>query len=185
VNEYYGEAPPAPNEPWQQLNCWVLSDKDATVAKVELYASNGETLYKKSATGSAKRERGDSYDQEIGDLLALGRALSKLGRKLEKQAQSKINATAAIKAHHEAIARKKADDEAAKIRARLDQVTDILTKAAGHVPSFTWADSTGLNYTVTKGGTGRYRIDVIGEMGVRPDVPLIVPEPGYDSGADA
>lgn len=142
MNEYYGEAPPpAPNEPGQQLNCWVLSDKDATVAKVELYASNGETLFKKSATGSAKRERGDSYDQEIGDLLALGRALSKLGRKLEKQAQSKINATAAIKAHHEAIARKKAYDEAATIRAQLDRVTDILTKAAEPTHTFPGYDA--------------------------------------------
>ena len=103
--------PPLLPEPLHQVFVQVLSDKDATVAQVTSYTTDGRTTTRVTTTGSSKRERGDSHKREIGDTLALGRALSKLGHRLEKQAQSKINEAANIKAHHEAIAVRKAAEE--------------------------------------------------------------------------
>ena len=138
--------PPLLPEPLHQVFVQVLSDKDATVAQVTSYTTDGRTTTRVTTTGSSKRERGDSHKREIGDTLALGRALSKLGHRLEKQAQSKINEAANIKAHHEAIAVRKAAEE----RLRADAKQGVQLAVGGLIDSphsedfsFTWDSSGG------------------------------------------
>lgn len=99
-------------EPFRHLFVDVLSDKDATVARVAATITTPDGTASFEATGSSRRDRGDSYDQFTGDTLAIGRALVKLGQKLEKQAQSRINAAAAIKEHHAEIAARKTQEQA-------------------------------------------------------------------------
>jgi hypothetical protein len=50
----------------------------------------GQTTLNFSATGSSKRERGDSYDPEIGELLATARALHKMAARMERKARGRI-----------------------------------------------------------------------------------------------
>lgn len=127
--------PAIPPEPFRHLFVDVLADKDATVARVTATISTPDdnpcaTMF--SATGSSRRDRSDSYDQFTGDTLAIGRALAKLGQKLEKQAQSRINAAVAIREHHEEIAaREKAEAHAAELaqQAFQDAINGVVSQS--------------------------------------------------------
>jgi len=117
---YYAPPPfiPAP-PPGQVQNKWVTvtvaQDKDATVASLHYqpryFAQYPVLPLDFYATGSARRERGDKFDAETGELLATARALQALGRQLEKKASSRIRSANSIREHHEQI---KAQFEATK-----------------------------------------------------------------------
>jgi hypothetical protein len=70
----------------------VLSDRNATVAHVDLYsplvASASESLG--TATGASKRENGDRYSEAIALDLAVGRALESLGRQLRHRGEKAV-----------------------------------------------------------------------------------------------
>jgi hypothetical protein len=60
----------------------LMQDNDATVAHV------GYGPFR--ASGSSKRERGDRYDPEVGELLAVSRAFHKLAARMERRANGLI-----------------------------------------------------------------------------------------------
>lgn len=88
-------------EPCDYVYVALLQGPNATVAQVSYDCV--------TTSADAWRDRGDSADPDTGRLLATGRALVKLGQKLEKQAQAKINAAASIREHHAEIAARKAE----------------------------------------------------------------------------
>lgn len=67
----------------------VLLDKNATVAEVALSDIFGITPMA-TATGSAKRDKGDVFNQEIAVNLAVGRALENLGRQLRRKGEAQV-----------------------------------------------------------------------------------------------
>lgn len=79
-----------------EANILVLSDRNATVASVALIDPDSDygTERRAIATGSSKREPGDVYDVDIATDLAVGRALVKLGRELQGNAQKRVEAAA-------------------------------------------------------------------------------------------
>jgi hypothetical protein len=92
---------PAPAPPdVHSVSITVLSSHGATVAKA-VYASVYNTGTPVSASGEAKREPGDDYDPETGQLLATSRALEILAGKLRRKANSRIRSADAIKVHRE------------------------------------------------------------------------------------
>jgi hypothetical protein len=64
----------------------VLSSKNATVARVRVVKVPKDFAapldYEFEVSDSSKREQGDRYDEQAGELLALGRAFQRLGREL-------------------------------------------------------------------------------------------------------
>jgi hypothetical protein len=83
--------PPKMKEPYQQLSSQVLSDDNATVAKVQFTWWLNDESIALEATGSSRRERGDARDRELGDVLATARALESLAAKLHRRARGLIN----------------------------------------------------------------------------------------------
>lgn len=59
----------------------------ATVVEVEATLENGEKIL---VTGDAIRHPTDRDDEELGIMLAHGRALERLGRKLQKRANGRV-----------------------------------------------------------------------------------------------
>ena len=106
MTDYYGESEETPQllNPVHHFSTDILSDNDATVARV-LYQTGKTHVH---VTGSSKRERGDSYDRETGEALALARALEKLAAKLAKKAQGRIRHADSVRRHREQIAAKRA-----------------------------------------------------------------------------
>jgi hypothetical protein len=95
----------------QPFSLQVLADNDATVASVTFSCWPGWPKRRPvtfQATGSSKRERGDSYDEEVGELLAASRALSKLAARMERRARSRMCHLDALKRHKEQVTRRKA-----------------------------------------------------------------------------
>jgi hypothetical protein len=70
------------------VDVMVLSDHNATVASTTLLTDEGNSL--SDATGSSKRIQGDVFDQDTATLLAVGRALEKLGRKLRAEGNKRV-----------------------------------------------------------------------------------------------
>jgi hypothetical protein len=70
------------------VDVMVLSDHNATVASTTLLTDEGHSLG--DATGSSKRIQGDVFDQDTATLLAVGRALEKLGRKLRAEGNKRV-----------------------------------------------------------------------------------------------
>ena len=67
----------------------ILSDDNsATIAQVSFRGGDGD-LFK--AIGAAKVCKPDKYDESIGDALALGRALKKLGQELIRDAYDEVH----------------------------------------------------------------------------------------------
>lgn len=64
----------------------IISSPTATIAIVQCWLGNDFI----EVTGTAKRDNEDSYDREIGEKLALGRALESLSKKLLRQANGKV-----------------------------------------------------------------------------------------------
>ena len=68
----------------------VLVDRNATVAKVDLFDDNDLTGPVATATGSAKRDFSDKHDEDIAVGLAVGRAFESLGRKFTRLANKRV-----------------------------------------------------------------------------------------------
>jgi hypothetical protein len=83
-----------PDQTYRQIVADVMHDNDAVVSKVAFNGgpinAYGQWALNFRATGSSKRERGDSYDAEIGELLATSRALHKLAARMERKARGRI-----------------------------------------------------------------------------------------------
>jgi hypothetical protein len=69
-----------------QLAMETLIDRNAAVARVTLSLGAREF----AATGSAKREPGDPYDETLGEQLALARALHALSVMVDADAQLRV-----------------------------------------------------------------------------------------------
>lgn len=78
----------------------ILQDSAATVVRVSYAIPGGVDL---SATGSARRERGDANDPVTGELLAAARAYATLAARLEKMGSSRVRNADAIRRHREQI----------------------------------------------------------------------------------
>ncbi len=104
---------------YQMARYWpdveILHDNDATVVRVSYSIPDGGIDL--SATGSAKRERGDADDPVTGELLAAARAYRALAARLEKRGNSRVR-------NAEAIRRHRAQVKARRLRG--------LTEPAGH-----------------------------------------------------
>jgi hypothetical protein len=94
----------------RSVACDVMADSDAVVATVSYSYRGGRSEFPLAytMTGSSKRERGDACDAEVGELLAVSRALAKLAARLEKRAQGRMRQLAAIKRHKAEIRARKA-----------------------------------------------------------------------------
>jgi hypothetical protein len=78
---------PPPFEPvWGAITLRTLSDRNATVAAVGWFQSGDHRTF----SGSAKREPGDAYDPETGQMLATARALRRLANHLELTARYRV-----------------------------------------------------------------------------------------------
>lgn len=135
--EFYGQAPILPPHlSGFGVQVQVLADQDAAVAAVQASHWDAELGHPVATrtTGSSKRERGDAHDPEVGELLAVSRALRKLADKLEKKAGSRMRHLASIRAHHAVIKAARKADEAAMERAAREATTfdvaEMLIKAS-------------------------------------------------------
>ena len=80
--------------PYRQLNLSLrtLVDRNAAVAEVTFVVNTpvGGSIYVK--TGSSKREPGDPFDPDLGEQLAIARALRNLASSIEDDASARITA---------------------------------------------------------------------------------------------
>lgn len=81
-------------DPWGLTTVQVdtLTDKNASVAAATIHddtAPEWRSTY--TVTASAKREPGDPYNESVGQQLAIGRALEKLGKDLQRAAWSRTS----------------------------------------------------------------------------------------------
>ena len=84
--------PPAFKEP-PRASVQVLRDKNATVANVTVSQMTDYTRgpdYTFETSGSTKREQGDRYDPQTGDLMAIGRALRNAGNQMITEANRRV-----------------------------------------------------------------------------------------------
>lgn len=70
------------NETGTMIEIKALGSRDATVARASAIVHGS----KYDAEGTSKRDPQDEDNVEVGDLIALGRALESLGKKLQKRA---------------------------------------------------------------------------------------------------
>lgn len=112
---YPAPVPPRAPDDMYTISIHVLSDHSATVAKTS-YSNIYNMTPPLHASGSAKREPGDLYDQETGRLLATSRALEALAAKLGRQARGRIRNAAAVKGHREEIRRRAVSGDPRKPR---------------------------------------------------------------------
>jgi hypothetical protein len=100
-----------PATTYRTLGANVMADNDATVAHVNYNGSyqdkDGWHELAFDATGSSKRERGDSYDREIGELLASSRALEKMAARMKRRAKGLIRTQDSIAQHRRLAAEKR------------------------------------------------------------------------------
>jgi hypothetical protein len=91
----------------------VMADNDATVAHVGYNGSFSDKTgwhdLDFTATGSSKRERGDAYNREIGELLAVARGYEKLAARMKRRANGLIRQQDAINKHHQQIRERRGD----------------------------------------------------------------------------
>lgn len=83
---------PAFKEP-PRASVQVLRDKNATVANVTVSQVTDYTKgpdYTFETSGSTKREQGDRYDPQTGDLLAIGRAMRNAGNEMIREANKRV-----------------------------------------------------------------------------------------------
>jgi hypothetical protein len=165
---YYAPPPfiPAP-PPGQVQNKWVTvtvaQDKDATVASLHYqpryFATYPVLPLDFYATGSARRERGDKFDAETGELLATARALQALGRQLEKKASSRIRSANSIREHHEQI---KAQFEATK--AAIARLAEGQRLHGQVMNAYASPDGVTLTFTATPTGTAPMTQAMVDEL---------------------
>lgn len=84
-----------------------MTDGNRTVTHVHGFDLQSENV-EVEGLGSAGREPGDKNDSEVGDKLALARALRSAAAHLERQANGRIRHTEEIKRHRAEIAAKMA-----------------------------------------------------------------------------
>lgn len=86
------------------IDATITQSGDATIVVLELdlLSATGENEIVK-ATGTAKRAPGDRHDPETATLLALGRALEKLGAKVLKQGNGRVRHNDWLKANKKRI----------------------------------------------------------------------------------
>lgn len=82
----YGTRLPLGSIGSMSVDVTTMTDKNATVSTVTMYAAN-EVI---QVTGSSKRERGDVYDRELGEIAATRRAVTKLAAELQKRERKLI-----------------------------------------------------------------------------------------------
>ncbi len=92
---YQAFAPPQYVDPVPVISLNVLGAKNATVAKAVLSkyrwdGISGSMDYQYEAAESSKREQGDVYDQETGEMLALARVLQRISRDLFSEAGKRV-----------------------------------------------------------------------------------------------
>jgi len=102
-----------------QIRVTTMSDGDRTVAKAVVIDLNRLPSII-AGMGSSSRERGDKADREVGENLALARALRSLASKLEKQAAGKIKHREDCKEHAREIQSKEGLKRLAKIAAKIE-----------------------------------------------------------------
>lgn len=97
--------PPYPPYPqpyaYPSVSISVLSARNATVAKVVVAKTTNWAEgpdYTFEAADSAKREQGDVYSPQTGELMALGRALQRAGRAMTREAGRQVRAAVAEQA---------------------------------------------------------------------------------------
>ena len=82
--------------PQVSVGVQTLGSKNATVARVTLTRPGEDCwsapVYQFEASESAKREQGDKYDPQTGELLALSRAFTRLGRQMASEANKRVQA---------------------------------------------------------------------------------------------
>jgi len=176
---YYAPPPfiPAP-PPGQVQNKWVTvtvaQDKDATVASLHYqpryFATYPVLPLDFYATGSARRERGDKFDAETGELLATARALQALGRQLEKKASSRIRSANSIREHHEQI---KAQFEATK--AAIARLAEGQRLHGQVMNAYASPDGVTLTFTATPTGTAPMTQAMVDELRSQDPAPVAVP----------
>jgi hypothetical protein len=156
---------------WRSVAIDVLQDKDATVASV-IYSPvrNGYAGIPVRATGSARRERGDKFDAETGELLATARALQVLGRQLEKKASSRIRSANSIREHHELI---KAQFEATK--AAIARLAEGQRLHGQVMNAYASPDGVTLTFTATPTGTAPMTQAMVDELRSQDPAPVAVP----------
>jgi hypothetical protein len=102
VQNYYAPPQvPVPFAAFPTAAVQTLSAKNATVAKVVVSKTTDYTRgpdYQFEAGDSAKREQGDVYDPQTGELLAMGRAFQKLGRAMTSEGNKRVQASVAEQA---------------------------------------------------------------------------------------
>lgn len=98
----YGErlkfTPLSAPEPRPMSTVTTLLDKNASVAHVQVNKHSNEygagPRYNFKVSGSSKREQGDVYDEDTGEILALAKAFQKLSQEMFSEASRRVEALA-------------------------------------------------------------------------------------------
>ncbi len=132
--------PPPPQyiDPVPVVTLSVLGAKNATVAKAHLSkyrwdGQGGEMLYEFTAADSSKREQGDQYDAETGELLALARTLQRLSRDLFSEADKRVKAAALEQERLEAERERKAEEAKKPVKRRTREEWEALQATPARV----------------------------------------------------
>jgi hypothetical protein len=86
------QAPQVPASP-PVASVFTLSAKNATVARVQVSKTSDWSKgpdYQFTAADSAKREQGDRYDPETGELIAIGRAFLDIGEQMVREGNKRV-----------------------------------------------------------------------------------------------
>jgi hypothetical protein len=111
---------PAFKEP-PRASVSVLRDKNATVANVSVsqmtdYNKGHDYLFE--ASGSTKREQGDRYDPQTGDLMAIGRALRNAGNDMITEANKRVSQIVADQAEERRRAAERRENKTKPVQRR-------------------------------------------------------------------
>lgn len=147
--------PPAFKEP-PRASVQVLRDKNATVANVTVSQMTDYTRgpdYTFETSGSTKREQGDRYDPQTGDLMAIGRALRNAGNEMITEANRRVQAIVEDQAEERRRAAERRENKSKPVKRRTRAEWEAMQRAEQQERNHRLARTLGLTPTEEWGGS--------------------------------
>jgi len=139
--------PPAFKEP-PRASVSVLRDKNATVANVTVSQMTDYSRgpdYTFEASGSTKREQGDRYDPQTGDLMAIGRALRSAGNAMISEANHRVQEIIADQAQERRRAAERRENKGKPVNRRTREEWEALQRRSQAAQNAVLAKALGLD----------------------------------------
>lgn len=151
-------APTAFKEP-PRASVSVLRDKNATVANVTVSQVTDYTKgpdYTFETSGSTKREQGDRYDPQTGDLMAIGRALRNAGNEMIREANKRVADIVAEQAEIHRRSAERRENKGKPVNRRTKEEWERAQRFNQQSRNVRLAQNLGLNIEQGEGLSGHY-----------------------------